>query len=282
MICGEWLKVAKQGMGKSMGNRECEWIGARLPLWVDNGDCNGSIEARGERADLTVEERQEIEQHLAGCAKCCRHRVALEQALGALAIAANHLPVVTSAPSLWPLLEQRIANHKAPNVWRWPLVPRWSTTRSVRPWANLDSVRPLHKAWARDTLRELLAGRKQQTTESKRSTGWLLKTSMAAAVLIALSGISLAHRQWTSARSTILANTVPLANPIPVPPTIAEVPPPEITDRDKNDVPVDQLADAEPQRSTESASTGSRGFDTQTVVSDSFRIRSRAWRSHAA
>ena len=49
MICGEWLKVAKQGVGKSMGNRECEWIGARLPLWVDNGDCNGSIDVHGER-----------------------------------------------------------------------------------------------------------------------------------------------------------------------------------------------------------------------------------------
>ena len=106
-------------MGKSMGNRECEWIGARLPLWVDNGDRNGSAEAHGERGDLTAKERREIEQHLVDCARCRSHRVALEQALGALAVAASHLPVLSDAPSLWPLLEQRIASRDRRAHGRW-------------------------------------------------------------------------------------------------------------------------------------------------------------------
>ena len=236
-----------------MGNHDCEWISARLPLWVDDGDCNSSIGIPGERGDLTVEERQEIERHLACCARCCSHRVSLNQALGALAIAANHLPVVSSAPSLWPVLEQRIANHEKPNSERWALMRRGSNPRFVKPWAKLNSVRPLRHAWARDTLRELLAGRGQQKPESKQFFGLLLKTSIAAAaVLLTLSAFAVAHRQWTSAQTTILANAVPLTDPIPVP-TITEEPPMEIDDRDRNDVPPNQLADAEPPHPIETA-----------------------------
>ena len=98
-------------MGKSMGNRKCEWIGARLPLWVDNGDCDGSTEAHGERGDLSGSERQQIEQHLAGCTSvspppacsgtstCCTRR-----------LPRTTYPVISDAPSLWPLLEQRITD----------------------------------------------------------------------------------------------------------------------------------------------------------------------------
>lgn len=239
-------------MGKAMGSHNCEWISARLPLWVDNGDCNSSIEIDGERGDLTVEERQEIEQHLAGCARCCRQHVALERALRALAIAANHLPVVPSAPSLWPLLERRIANHKTPNAGRWMLMRGWSNPLLVPPCSKLDSMRPLRRAWGRDTLRELLAGRSQQKPKSKRFAGLLLKTSIAAALLLMLSAFLLAHRQWTIARATILANAVPLADPIPIP-KITEEPLLEIADRDRNDVPVNQLPDAEPPIPAETA-----------------------------
>jgi hypothetical protein len=239
-------------MGKSMGNHDCEWINARLPLWVDKGDCNSSINACGERGDLTVEERQEIKQHLAGCARCdCQH-VALEQALSALAIAANHLPVEPSAPSLWPLLERRIANYETPSAGRWTLMRSRYNPELARPWAKLDSVRPLRRAWARDTLREMLAGQSQQKLESKPFTSLLLKTSIAATLLLMLSAYALAHRQWAIARATILANAVPLADPIPVP-KATEEPPLEIADRDRNDVPVNQLADAEPPSFAETA-----------------------------
>jgi len=83
-----------------MGNRECEWVAARLPLWVDNGDCNGLAESEGDRGDLTAKECHQIERHVVGCAHCWHHRMALEQALGALAVAATDLPVLSEAPSL--------------------------------------------------------------------------------------------------------------------------------------------------------------------------------------
>ncbi len=132
--------MAKQGMGKSMGNRECEWVGARLPLWVDNDVRNGSAEADGDRGDLTARERRQIERHLVDCAVCRHHRIALEQALGALAVAATHLPVLAEAPSLWPLLERRIANRDADARGRWPQVVSVLTGQPIQSWGNLDSA----------------------------------------------------------------------------------------------------------------------------------------------
>jgi Putative zinc-finger len=237
-----------------MGNHECEWIEDRLPLWVDNGDCDGSTEVPGERGDLTAKERQLIEQHLAGCARCQRHRLALEQALGALAVAANHMPIAPDAPSVWPLLEQRIADRDTSGGGRWSTASGRSTARSVRPWANLDSVRPLRRAWTRDTLREMLAGSNQPTSESNRFSTSLIKTSaVAAAVLIALTGTWMAHRQWATAQNMILANSVPLADPLPVT-AVAEEPRLEIVDRSRDDVPTNQLEEAEPPRPPETAS----------------------------
>ena len=145
-----------------MGNRECEWVGARLPLWVDNGDRGGPADADGERGDLTARERRQIERHLVDCAVCRHHRMALEQALGALAVAASHLPVRSEAPSLWPLLERRIANRDANAAGRWPRVVDVLADQSIQPWGNLDSVRPLRQAWMRDTLGEML-GRPKPT-----------------------------------------------------------------------------------------------------------------------
>ena len=104
--------MAKQGMGKSMSNRECNWVRARLPLWVDNGDGTGQSEAHGEGGDLSVRERRQIERHLASCSTCRHHAAGLEHALGALAVAANHLPFLVESPSLWPLLECRIASRR--------------------------------------------------------------------------------------------------------------------------------------------------------------------------
>ena len=165
MIYGEWPRMAKQGMGKSMGNRECEWVGARLPLWVDNGDRNGSAEAHGDRGDLTARERRQIERHLVDCARCRHHRMALEQALGALAVAATHLPVLSEAPSLWPLLERRIANRDADASGRWPQVAAWARRpdrfdpggtliacgRSARPGRTIR----FGKCWPAETNRNL-------------------------------------------------------------------------------------------------------------------------------
>ena len=233
-----------------MGNRECEWVGARLPLWVDNGDCNGLAESEGDRGDLTANECHQIERHLVSCALCRHHRIALEQALGVLTVAATDLPVLSEAPSLWPLLERRIANRGA-DTGHWPQVVDVLAGRSMQRWGNLDSVRPLRRAWTRDTLREMLAGRNQRKPESKRLPGLVLKISVAAAVVVTLTGIAGARRQWKTAQATILANSAPLAKPVPVPLVIPEQLPLETADRDLNDVSATQLAEAEPPRIAE-------------------------------
>jgi hypothetical protein len=243
-------------MGKPMSNRECEWVGARLPLWVDNGDLSGPVEVEGDRGDLTARERRQIERHLVDCALCRHHRLGLEQALGALAVAATHLPVLSEAPSLWPLLERRIASRDVDATERWPRVMDVVAGRSIPPWGNLDSVRPLRQAWTRDTLREMLAKRNQHKPGSRRLPGLVLKISVAAAVLVALTGIVVARRHWKSAQSTILANSVPLADPVPVPVIIDERLPPATADRDDTDVSATQLAEAEPSRPTETPPSG--------------------------
>lgn len=142
-------------MGKSMGNRECEWIGDRLPLWVENGDCDDSMEGRGERGDLTARERQEIEQHLARCARCHSHRLALERALDALAIAANQLPIGPDMPSLWPLLEQRIADHVTSGQRHWPRLLGsqqlttllFTTTAAAASLLLVTGIWTVHRRW---------------------------------------------------------------------------------------------------------------------------------------
>ncbi len=239
-----------------MGNRECEWVSARLPLWVDNGDRDGSAESDGDRGDLTARERRQIERHLVDCVLCRHHRMALEQALGALAVASTHLPVLSDAPSLWPLLERRIANRDADATGRWPQAVDVLAGRSVQPWGNLDSLRPLRQAWTRDTLREVLAGQNQQNPESKRLPGLVRKISVAAAVLVTLTGIVVARRQWKNAQSTILANSMPLADPVPMPLVTDDQLPLETADRDENDVSATQLAEVEPPRPTETPTSG--------------------------
>jgi hypothetical protein len=230
-----------------MGNRECEWVGARLPLWVDQGDHNTLANTRGNRSDLTARERRQIERHLVDCATCRHHCAALEQALGALAVAATQLPVLPESSSLWPLLERQIADRDTRAARRWPQVDG----RSIRPWRSLNSMRPLRQAWTDDTLREVLSGQNRPKPESKRFLSSTLKISVAVAVLVALIGISVARQQWKNAQSIILANSVPVADPVFVP-MVIDAPPLEIADRDDDDVPVNQLAEAEPSRPTES------------------------------
>ena len=240
-----------------MGNRECEWVTARLPLWVDHGDRNGPAEIDGDHGDLTARERRQIERHLVDCVLCRNHQIGLERALGALAVAASHLPVQPEGPSLWPLLERRIANRDAGTGGRWPQVMGVHAGQSIQHLGNLDSARPLSQAWTRDTLRELLAGRNQQKPESKRLAKLVLRISVAAAVLVTLTGVAGARRQWKNAQSTILANSAPLPDPVPELLKIAEPLPLETVDRDENDGSATQLAEAEPSRPLETPTLGS-------------------------
>jgi hypothetical protein len=247
--------MVQQGMGKSMGNRECGWVRARLPLWVEIGLGLGQTEGSGEGGDLTAKDSHKVERHLADCASCRRHRATLEQALGALEVAAAYLPVLPEAPSLWPTLEHRIAACDTNAASRKPWGLRALVALSVRPWGDWDGERPLRQAWTRDTIQQALAGQSLQKAELKRRPGLVLRFGVAAAVLIALIGIPVLRRQWEGAQSTIIANSVPLADPI-VQPTAADEPPWETPDRDTNDVSASQLVEAEPLRTPETPASG--------------------------
>src|SRR5206468_8655959 len=107
----------RPAMGTTMANPACEWVRARLPLWVGDGD--GPTEPGDEGGDLSIEDRRSIDRHLDACPTCREHRIALEQALGALARAAAMLSVPPDTPSLWPTLEPRIEAHDARSDARW-------------------------------------------------------------------------------------------------------------------------------------------------------------------
>jgi hypothetical protein len=247
--------MAKQGMGKSMGNRECHWIRARLPLWVVRGDEHGGHETHGERGDLSGRERRHIERHLALCPACREYRASLDQALGALAIAATQLPVWSEAPSLWPALERRIADRNAHPVARRPKPDRGASDRSPRSWGDFAGTHSSRPPGTHDTIGDAVAGRDRWQPRSRRWAGLILKVGVAAAVLVAFAGLSVVRQQWTNAQSTILANALPLAEPV-VAPTAPDEPPREVVDRDKVDVPANQLAEAEPPRPAEAPTVG--------------------------
>ncbi|HEX3450256.1 MAG TPA: hypothetical protein VHS97_18525, partial [Isosphaeraceae bacterium] len=159
--------MAEANMSKSMTSRECSWVRARLPLWVDQGVDEEQSEAIGDGRDLSAKDSRVITQHLAECAACREHRLDLEQALGALAVAAAQLPVIPEGPSLWPELERRIANPKASDGAR---VPQ-GIDKAVRPlerWSELDGDRPIRRAWTRDTIRELFTSNRLHGPKSKR------------------------------------------------------------------------------------------------------------------
>ncbi len=75
--------MANQAMGTTMGNPACEWVRARLPLWVGVND--DPTERNGERDDLSPEDCQSIEEHLGACPSCRQHQADLERACHALA-----------------------------------------------------------------------------------------------------------------------------------------------------------------------------------------------------
>jgi len=249
--------MGNRGMGTTMGNPACEWVRARLPLWVDVSD--DPTERNGEGGDLSTEDRRSIERHLRACPSCRQHRTALDQALGALAIAAAALPVPPDDRSLWPMLERRIETYQARTSSRWLRAVHGIADRGIRAWAVLDGERPLRLAWMRDGLREAIAGRERSMTGPRRRTGLVLGLSVAAAVLALLIGFPAASRQLADAESTIRANATPLAGRVD-PPVQPQAEPPAISEPgDDRDIPANQLAQAEPIAAPEPTASGLDG-----------------------
>jgi hypothetical protein len=252
--------MANQGMGKTMSNPGCDWIRVRLPLWV--GDAADQTERNGEEGDLSAADRQAIERHLGHCASCQRYRITLDQALGALAIAASEMPVEPQAPSLWPALERRIACHNARISSRWLRTAGRLADPLSRAWGVLHGERALRRAWTRDSLREALRGRQRQGSESKRIPGLVVGISVAASLLIAIVVVPALHRQRVDAQSTIVANAAPLADQdvSPLPP---DEEPLETSDPDEaSDAAANQVVQTEPTRNVETPVAGLDGAST--------------------
>ncbi len=241
-----WQKLS---MPKSIGTRECGWVRARLPLWVHHAVRDEQSQVGSEGSDLSAKDSSVIALHLAACTSCHQHRLNLERALGALAVAAADLPLAQDPPSLWPELERRIANPQTSDGRRDRHVTD-GAARSPRPWSDLDGDRPISRAWTRDTIGELLTGRRFVRTKSRRKTDLILKLSVAATILIGLVLFQILQRKYNDAEAMIAANRVPL-DELVVPMSTSDEPVVEITDHSANEVPPNQLADADPQRPDE-------------------------------
>ncbi len=211
--------MARQGMGMTMSNSTCDWVRAHLPLWV--GDCDVRSEPTGEEGDLIAADCVTIERHLEDCNSCQRYRAALDQAMGALAIAAAHLPVDTQAPSIWPALELRIADQNDRKSAHWV----WTSSHFADPW-------------------------------NRRNLALALSIGLAASLLVAVIGYPILNRQWLDAQSTIDANTAPLADH-----TVSPLPPDEeLVANPEPDETVDsgasQVAQIEPARAPDGPVAG--------------------------
>jgi len=250
--------MGNQAMSEPMVNRTCEWVRARLPLLVGDRDDDHTGGDR-DGGDLAALDRREIERHVRDCPSCRQHQAALENALGALAAAAAQMPVETEAPSLWPMLEYRIAHHdpRTPPRWlraTWGLAGRWGRASVI-----LHEERAIHLAWMRDTLREALAGREAKGPESTRKPRLVLGSSLVAAILVALIGFPVLHRQWVEAQSTIVANAAPLADQV-VPPQPIDEPSPGLASLDDDgEGPAGHLAETDQARASETPVSGPDG-----------------------
>jgi Putative zinc-finger len=249
--------MANQGMSKTMSNPRCDWVRICLPLWV--GDSADRTDRNGEEGDLSAADRQAIERHLEDCAPCRRYRTTLDQALGALAIAASHMPVEPQAPSLWPALERRIANHDARMSSRWLRAAGRFTDPWSRAWGVLHGERALRQAWTRDSLREAIHGRQRQGPESKRMPGLVLGITLAASLLVMMIEVPALRRQSVDAQSRIIANAAPLEDSgvSPLPP---DEEPLETSDPDEvSDAGANPLVQTEPARTSETPVAGLDG-----------------------
>ena len=196
-----------------MNKHKCERIRVRLPLWVDRCSNTGLAEPNQELADLTTTECCEIARHLAECARCCEYQIALKKALTALTAVAEYSPNAYETPSLWPLIEARIAHRDTASArcGQRPIAPL--AGRLIPHWINIDGTRPLCTAWVQDIVHEVLSHLRQTRAQLENSTILLVRVSIGCAICFALIAFLGAYRGSKSAESIITANSSPLTNP---------------------------------------------------------------------
>jgi hypothetical protein len=269
--------MTNQAMGTTMGNPACEWVRARLPLWVGVND--DLTERNDEGDDLSPEDRQSIEGHLGACPSCREHRADLERAYRVLASAAGSLLVAPDAPSLWPLLERRMEAHDARTRPPWLRAVHRVTDRGLRALTDLDDERPLRSAWMRDSLGEVLEGTglaprgtpprnglgeppdrgQEAAAQSGWRPAWVTGAAVAAAILALVIGLPAVHRQHAEAPAIIRDNAAPLAGQV-MPSAPAESEKPALPDlADDRDIPARELAQAEPIPVPQAPTSGREG-----------------------
>jgi len=197
-------------MGKTKADAGCNWVRARLPLWV--GDRDSRTERNGEGGDLSLPEHQRIERHLDHCSTCRWHCAALERSLATLAAAAANLPVEPQAPSLWPALKQRIEDLEQSCPSHGIGALRALANRWARRAGEFITDQPMRRSWAYDSLRATVASQGNGWRGSNRRAGLVLGFGLIASLLLAVSAVPGLWREWANAQSTIQANALPLAD----------------------------------------------------------------------
>ena len=183
------------------------------------------------------------------------------------------------APSLWPLLEQRMGVHDALIRSPWMRALHRVTDRGLRALTDLDGERPLRSAWMRDSLGEMLEGvglsspeihayngpngspdrRPRAVARSSQSPVWVMGAGIAAAILALVIGLPAARRRHVEAQSIIRANSEPIAGLISsAAPVEAEEPaPPELVE--DRDISSRELAQADPIPVPQAPASGREG-----------------------
>jgi hypothetical protein len=216
--------MAEKDMGMKMGSPSCEWVRARLPLLVGDGE-----DAPGEGGDLSSQDRRRIERHMVECATCRQHRTALQGVLTTLTAVAARPPISPAAPSLWPLLEHQIKTHRSRSRSKWfqvlhrfcPPKARAAAERLYRGCDQVWAELPLHLAWTRDSVRELLDARfRGAISRPERGLDMrldnllpVLGLGLAAAVLMVLLLLPLLYHPHAQPGARIAAKTAPIGKP---------------------------------------------------------------------
>jgi hypothetical protein len=216
--------MAEKGMDiMKMGSPSCEWVRARLPLLVGDGEG-----APGDGSDLSNQDRRRIERHMVECATCRQHRTALQRVLTTLTVVAARPPISPATPSLWPLLERQIKNQKSRSRSKWFQVlhrfcPPQARAAAERLYRGCDQVwaeLPLHFAWIHDSVREFLDARlRSKTSRPEGGIDIRLENLLPAlglslaAVWIILLLLPLLYRPHAQPEARIAAKTAPIGKP---------------------------------------------------------------------